>query len=353
MTPKLTRGGASQLTASIDQIANTVQKNAAILGIDPKIAQDFSYRCDLISDAVETTATINFPKQAEAAVDEIGAETKGPIYEEDKDPDLKGQFTQADFSELTRLEDKGALGNAANSKVLASEISELGRLLEAASKMEDVYVRGYDGLMGQVRQLSEIEDQINELQAQIDAAVGPLLEARSALDKDQKKVHATIKKEYKDSLTKIGNVTVETKSKASRAAAMLKVSARKGTMDSQFAELITALEAKFEIEIGEFAKTTMESLRQTNKSMAISFKGFELEDQVMVQGKTAGLVEMLTRFQSWLEKSWKGMVSFIQTAATVAVKQGQDIDSSYDSLMKALKDGPRTASEDTEFNLFA
>lgn len=354
---KLTRGGASHLTAALDKIASTVQNNAAVLGIDAKIAHDFAYRCDLISDAVETTATINFPKQAEAAVEEIGAETKGPIYEEDKDPDLKGQFTQAEFSELTRLEDKNALGNAANSKVLASQVEDLGQLLEkeAASKMDDVYVRGYSGLMGQVRQLSEIEDKINELQAQIDAAVGPLLEAKSSLSKDQKKIHATIKKEYKDNLTKIGNVTVETKSKATRAAAQLKVAGRKGTMDSQFSALIAALEEKFEIEIGDFAKQTMDALRENNKTMTISFKGFELEDAVAVQGKTAGLADMLTRFQDWLGRSYKRMVSFVQNAAMVALGQQKKIDASYDDLMKALKSGPKTASlkSSDEFNLFA
>ena len=364
---KLTRGGASQLTAALDKIANTVQKNPAVLGIDTKIAQDFAYRCDLISDAVETTATINYPKQAEAAVEEIGAETKGPIYEEDADPDLKGQFTQAEFSELTRLEDKDALGNAANSKVLASATA-LARLLEAAvaeeededeamdsdkeaaSKLPEVYVRGYNGLMKQVRVLSELEDQINELNAQIDAAVGPLVSAKSKLSKEQKKIHTEIKKEYKDNLTKIGNVTVETKSKATRAAAMLKVAGRKGTMDSQFDALIAALEEKFEIEIQEFAKQTMETLRENNKTMTVSFKGFELEDKLADMGKTAGLADMLTKFQDWLVRSYKRMIRFINNAGQVAEAQGKDIDRAYNDLEKALQS--RKASSPDMFALF-
>lgn len=121
----LTRQGARNLTATLDRIASAVQENPSLLGIDAKIAKDFAYRCDLISDAVERTAVTNFPKSADenTAVPsaggaymvakpgiekEIGAETKGPIYEEDPatSGDIKGQFTQADFHQLTELAEK-------------------------------------------------------------------------------------------------------------------------------------------------------------------------------------------------------------------------------------------------------
>lgn len=122
---RLTRQGARNLTATLDRIASAVQENPALLGIDPKIAKDFAYRCDLISDAVERTAVANFPKQADensaipsAGGDyevakpgiekEIGAEVKGPLYEEDPSDgeDIKGHFTQADYHQLTELAEK-------------------------------------------------------------------------------------------------------------------------------------------------------------------------------------------------------------------------------------------------------
>ena len=122
---RLTRQGARNLTVTLDRIASTVQANPAILGIDDKIAKDFAYRCDLISDAVERTAVVNFPRQADentpvssASGDylvakpgiekEIGAEVKGPIYEEDPSTsgDLKDHFTQKDFHQLTDLAEK-------------------------------------------------------------------------------------------------------------------------------------------------------------------------------------------------------------------------------------------------------
>lgn len=125
MATKLTREGARNLTATIDRIASAVQDNAALLGIDAKIAKDFAYRCDLISDAVESTAVANFPKKADenTAVPsegdvymvakpgiqkEIGEETDGPIYEEDpaSSTDIDGHFTQEKFHELTDMAEK-------------------------------------------------------------------------------------------------------------------------------------------------------------------------------------------------------------------------------------------------------
>jgi hypothetical protein len=66
---KLTRRGARNVTATLDRIANLMQSEAEALGIDPKIAADFALRCDMISDAVERTAMINFPKKTAAAME--------------------------------------------------------------------------------------------------------------------------------------------------------------------------------------------------------------------------------------------------------------------------------------------
>jgi len=121
----LTRHGARNLTAAIDRIASAVQDNPTMLGIDPKIAKDFAYRCDLISDAVETKAVSNFPKQGEAAVQEIGAETTGPVYEEDASPDLKGQFTQESFTELTDIAEKLEKAASAIASSLSSAPSQV------------------------------------------------------------------------------------------------------------------------------------------------------------------------------------------------------------------------------------
>ena len=146
MANKLTREGARNLTATIDRVASAVQENAALLGIDSKIAKDFAYRCDLISDAVETTAVNNFPKQADenSAVPsegdvymvakpgiekELGAETDGPIYEEDPadDKDLDGHFTQDKFHQLTDMAEKLEKAAAAiNNMAAKKRVSDHG-----------------------------------------------------------------------------------------------------------------------------------------------------------------------------------------------------------------------------------
>jgi len=116
---KLTRKGARNLTASIDRIASTIQENAALLGIDAKIANDFAYRCDLISDAVETTAVTNFPKAATAEfpADDIGKEVPGPLVDGEVDKDSAGHFTQNEFSELTDVAEKLASAASALAKI--------------------------------------------------------------------------------------------------------------------------------------------------------------------------------------------------------------------------------------------
>lgn len=116
---KLTRRGARNLTATIDRIASAVQDNHALLGIDPKIAKDFAYRCDLISDAVETTAVANFPKAAsDFPADAIGEEVPGPLVDGEVEDDAAGHFTQGDLSELTEVAEK--LAKAASALATAA-----------------------------------------------------------------------------------------------------------------------------------------------------------------------------------------------------------------------------------------
>ncbi len=110
MNAKLTRQGARNLTASIDRIASAIQENAALLGIDPRVAKDFAYRCDMISDAVESRAVHNFPKQGNFDASTIGETVSGPLEDGEIDKDSAGHFTQEKFTELSDLQEDGELG---------------------------------------------------------------------------------------------------------------------------------------------------------------------------------------------------------------------------------------------------
>ena len=131
---RLTRQGARNLTAALDNIAQVVQQRAALLGLDTRTATDFAYRCDLLSDAIERTASANFPLSRQAADaygkgsdDEgmsaehgeggfdpnlIGDEVPGPleIIEPPSEPWMDGHFTQEKYHVLGELQEAGELG---------------------------------------------------------------------------------------------------------------------------------------------------------------------------------------------------------------------------------------------------
>lgn len=131
---RLTRQGARNLTAALDNIAQVVQQRAALLGLDTRTATDFAYRCDLLSDAIERTASANFPLSRQAADaygkgsdDEgmsvehgeggfdpnlIGDEVPGPleIIEPPSEPWMDGHFTQEEYHVLGELQEAGELG---------------------------------------------------------------------------------------------------------------------------------------------------------------------------------------------------------------------------------------------------
>ena len=128
---RLTRQGARNLTAALDNIAQVVQHRAALLGLDKRTATDFAYRCDLLSDAIERTASANFPLPRQAAEkgsdDEgmsvehgeggfdpnlIGDEVPGPleIIEPPSEPWMDSHFTQEKYHVLGELQEAGELG---------------------------------------------------------------------------------------------------------------------------------------------------------------------------------------------------------------------------------------------------
>ena len=131
---RLTRQGARNLTAALDNIAQVVQHRASLLGLDKRTATDFAYRCDLLSDAIERTASANYPLSRQAADahgkgndDEgmsvehgeggfdpnlIGDEVPGPleIIEPPKEAWMDGHFTQEKYHVLGELQEAGELG---------------------------------------------------------------------------------------------------------------------------------------------------------------------------------------------------------------------------------------------------
>lgn len=173
---KLTRRGAANVTTDLDKIANLFQNRAAALGVPEKIAHDFAYRCDLLSDHIEKYAnrlaaesdeseeedTSETASKKKAALDEtgtsvepspdnqgfdaneIGDEKSGPleIITPPDEPWMNGHFTQEKYVALAQKQQSGELAaNAAAGKAdiklassLNNSIAKLAGVVEALTK---------------------------------------------------------------------------------------------------------------------------------------------------------------------------------------------------------------------------
>ena len=108
MMTKLTKKGALAVTAALDEIANLFQTEFETLGIEPKIANDFAWRCDLLSGAVEAQAGLKRRALTELDVFQepgfdpelIGEETSGPLEGDADESYMKGNFGQEEKREL-------------------------------------------------------------------------------------------------------------------------------------------------------------------------------------------------------------------------------------------------------------
>jgi hypothetical protein len=113
---KASVAGARRVTANLDNLATLFQTYGGSLGIPSRVAADFAYRCDLLSDAIERH--VGASKQARFNPAEIGEEVPGPLEALDSDePWMDGHFTQEKFNALEGKQESGELAaNAAAHK---------------------------------------------------------------------------------------------------------------------------------------------------------------------------------------------------------------------------------------------
>jgi len=289
MTNKLTRLGARNLTSAMDNVADTIQTHFALLGIDPKIAGDYALRTDLLSDVIERRASENFPKNADM------------------------------------------------------DLSVIGETTTASS------VPGYAGFTAQIRELEGLATQAAEISAQVEEAVGPLLREGSVLDAGQKKIHKAIVDGYKQHLGQIGDIIIERKTALVGARARLKVTQVRRTPNQVQGELLTAVTERYGAEVADFIATTQSALRDAEKNLRIAFKGFELEQRALTaSGKTAGLADLLARFQETLSKTWQRIVQVVQNAVGLVSGAAKRVTTAHDDFMEAFSAAQSKAASDDE-----
>lgn len=101
---------AKKITSQLDKLATMIQGQHKALGVPKKIAMDFAYRCDVLSDGIEKRALDEYDPVQEEGFDpeEIGREIDGPLFQFDSDEDyLDENFTAQEFRELRELQESG------------------------------------------------------------------------------------------------------------------------------------------------------------------------------------------------------------------------------------------------------
>ncbi len=115
---RMTKKGALAVTADLDKLATLFQTHWAAMGIPQRIASDFAYRCDLLSDQVDKFAGIqrqaltgdDVMKEPGFDPEEIGEEKRGPEEQEGDEGYMDQHFSQQENRELTEAQVDGELG---------------------------------------------------------------------------------------------------------------------------------------------------------------------------------------------------------------------------------------------------
>jgi hypothetical protein len=156
---KMTKKGARSVTTALDHIAALFQNDYEVLGVPQHIANDFAFKCDLLSDRVERMAGINREALSELDVNKekgfdpevIGEEVSGPMEGDGDESYMKAEFTQQENRELRERVQDGDLGMKINpeeqapqsgkqASVNARLASACGKLLQASASVPNVIV---------------------------------------------------------------------------------------------------------------------------------------------------------------------------------------------------------------------
>jgi len=156
---KMTKKGARSVTTALDNLAALVQTEHDVLGIPPHIANDFAFKCDLLSDRIERVAGINRRALSELDVNKekgfdpegIGEEVSGPLEGDGDEAFMKAKFTQQDNRELRERVQDGDLGSGINPERQAPQAgkqasvntrlaSACGRLLQVSANVSNPIV---------------------------------------------------------------------------------------------------------------------------------------------------------------------------------------------------------------------
>jgi hypothetical protein len=385
---KLTRRGAANVTTDLDKIANLFQSRAAALGVPEKIAHDFAYRCDLLSDHIEKyaarTAAEEGDEEAEeeapatagkkkkAAVDETGTSIEpgpdnqgfdaneigdlkgGPleIITPPDEPWMAGEFTQERFVSLREKQQSGELAaNAAAGKAdpklasssLEASLAKLSRLA-AVGTLTDMQAENA------VKELLRLENALTEVEAEIETLAGAAIAKQKGLEAEHKKVLTMLKDNLpqtivgqKATILKVRTAIIKyTKSPTRKRPGFEQMKSRDTeSLDEKGGDLFGRLEAELGAEIAAkvalIADTVYEEL--THIQPVLRGLKYEVENAPKTaSARTAGVLDVILKFRAWIGSKIGQIMSLFKLGTGA-------IDGAADSLVKSLGDAEKALSK--------
>lgn len=121
-TKKASKAGVRRVTANLDALASLFQNHHRSLGIPSKVAMDFAYRCDLLSDSIDRRKQAGYFNPAE-----IGEEEPGPLTYDENNPFMEGEFTREEFRALSEKQMAGELAENAAAHVADPKLASVAK----------------------------------------------------------------------------------------------------------------------------------------------------------------------------------------------------------------------------------
>jgi chemotaxis protein histidine kinase CheA len=129
---RITKRSAKAITTDLDRLAQLFESAHTELGVPKKVAADFAYRCDLLSDYLDKAATGDVHDDPEDIVDGNVEKVTEP-----DEPYMDVMVEQDDLYELREKVESGDLGKGASLKALAAQLLRLADEEEADEEEAD------------------------------------------------------------------------------------------------------------------------------------------------------------------------------------------------------------------------
>ena len=370
---EITKRGTQEVVKVLDRIATLFQQDHNALGIPETVAVDMAYRCDLLSDALESNINksaldeLDIVKEDGFDPDDIGREVGGPVEAIDKDePYMNDHFTQQNLRDLREHQEAGDLGESTNEeaqsatpgKQASEDQTEMAAAIEYLAQVQKTAAVGIMSdkeASNYVKELTALEGQVAELQMEIQSVAGGLMAKKDEIEKEHKKLLAEFGGKLPETLKGQGKAIYELKEALisyTKVAGMRKPTAQviqDETLDKvaeQFSEdMRDAIAEIFDAVIKENSKPVKAALKSLK---------YATTKAGSVDTKEAGFMDFLQQVGSFFGKMFKPLSRVIELASKSINRSTKKALASWAALEKEMKKAKLASEEhDHGFDLFS